>query len=177
MSGVQPSGTAPSIGALTLRYTQRTDEILHACRIYQRTTSKHRLFRLLGVGLVAVGGWLTVVQQTPLAAAGFIGLGLLMFADLAPLLMTWLTFRASVAHRQPYETTIDDDGVRFVIAGQRVTRRWSEYREVLESDLVFVLVVAPWQYSVLPRRAIGDPQRVQQFREAIATRVAVRTLR
>jgi hypothetical protein len=177
MSGATTPGAAPSIGALTLHYTQRTDEILHACRIYQRTTPKHRLFRLLGVGLVALGSWLMFVQQTPLAAAGFVGLGLLMFADLAPLLMTWLTFRAGVAYRQPYETTIDDEGVRFVIAGQRVTRRWSEYREVIESDLVFVLVVASWQYSVLPRRAIGDPQRVQQVREAIATRVAVRRLR
>ena len=91
--------------------------------------------------------------------------------------MTWLTFRAGVAYRQPYETTVDDDGVRFVIAGQRVARRWSEYREVLESDLVFVFVVASWQYSVVPKRAIGDPQRIAQFREAIATRLAVRTLR
>ncbi len=177
MSVVPTSGAVPSIGALTLRYTQRTDEILHACRIYQRTTMKHQLFRLLGIGLLALGAWLVFAQQAPPAAAGFIGLGCLMLADPAPLAMTWLTFRAGVAYRQPYETTVDDDGVRFVIAGQRVARRWSEYREVLESDLVFVFVVASWQYSVVPKRAIGDPQRIAQFREAIATRLAVRTLR
>jgi hypothetical protein len=166
--------TDESIGSMTLRYTQQLGEILHACRVYQRTTRKHQIYRIVGLLTIFLGAWLTLTTGVQALNILVLLLGVFAYLDPMPLLMTWVTFRTSIAQREAYETTIDDEGTHFRIGTSRTSRPWSAYRRAVESDQVFLLIYGNWLYSVLPKRAIGDPRTIDQFRAALRTKIDVR---
>ena len=171
----QPVATTDaSIGSMTLRYRQELGEILHACRVYQRTTRKHQIYRLVGLLTIFFGIWLILSSGAQFLHVLVVVLGMFAYFDPMPILMTYLTFRTSIAHREEYETTIDDEGTHFRIGGNRTSRPWSMYRRIVESDQVFLFVYGNWLYSGVPKRGIGDPRRIDQFREAIQTKAQVR---
>jgi hypothetical protein len=152
---------------MTLRYTQQIPELLHATRLYQRTTRKHQFYKVIGVLTIFGAAWLAVTVGVTPPMLLLLGLGIFAWFDPIPLLLVWLGYRNSVATRESYETTLDQRGTTFALGKHRTTRPWDKYRGVLESNLVFVLVFGTWAYSVIPKRALGDQAQVAELRDLL----------
>lgn len=163
--------TATTANSITLNYTHTLDEQLHACRLYQRSTRKHLIYR--GIGFLAMFGgvWLAVTSGINLQALLLLALGLFTWFDPVPLLIVWSTFRSSPTLRQTVEAMFDQRGAHFRFGTERVSRPWERYQSFVESDRLFVLIHGRWAYSVVPKRAFADSQKIDAFRELLRAKI------
>ncbi|MFO7166806.1 MAG: YcxB family protein [Chloroflexota bacterium] len=167
-----PTATAnASAQTLVLRYTQQIGELTHAARLYQRTTRKHQLYKVLGALVIFLAAWLVLTRGPAVGPALLVVLGAFLWFDPVPLLVIYGAFRNSPAVREPYETVIDERGTHITIGGNRVNRTWDKYLGFLESDRVFVLVYGRWGYTVIPKRALADQAQVAALREMLRARI------
>lgn len=163
--------TATTANSITLNYTHTLDEQLHACRLYQRSTRKHLIYR--GIGFLAMFGgvWLAVTSGINLQALLLLALGLFTWFDPVPLLIVWSTFRSSPTLRQTVEAMFDQRGAHFRFGTERINRPWERYQSFVESDRLFVLIHGRWAYSVVPKRAFADSQEIDAFRELLRAKI------
>ncbi|HWQ16035.1 MAG TPA: YcxB family protein [Roseiflexaceae bacterium] len=162
---------ADRAGTLMLRYTQQLDELMHAARLYQRSTRKHQIYKGLGALVIFLGAWLTLTAGLGLGPGLLFVLGAFLWLDPVPLVVLAAGYRRSVALREPYETVIDERGTHFTIGSNRVSRPWDRYTGYLESDRVFVLVFGRWAYSVIPKRALAGPEQVERLRGVLREKI------
>ena len=73
--------TATTASSITLNYTHTLDEQLHACRLYQRSTRKHLIYR--GIGFLAIFGgvWIAITTGVNPQALLLLALGLFTWFD------------------------------------------------------------------------------------------------
>lgn len=161
-------------GGVVLRYTQQIGELTHAARVYQRSTRKHLVYKVLGMLAIFLAAWTFLRSGPDFGPALLLALGAFLWFDPVPLAVLSAGLRNSVAVREPYETVIDARGTHFSIAGNRVSRTWDKYLRFLESERVFVLVYGRWMYSVIPKRALGDEVQVAALRELLRQRIGGR---
>jgi hypothetical protein len=148
---------------MTIHYQPQLREQLDAARQYQRSTSKHRLYRVGSLLALGAAVWMLATGGPALLIVIWVALAVFMWFDPVPLLLTRLSY-GSRALRQTYQATFDEEGIVFEIGGQMVRRPWSRYTRVLESPDLFVLVYGPWSYSVIPKRAFADDAERDRFR-------------
>lgn len=165
----KPAGSATN--ALVLRYTQQLDELMHAARLYQRSTRKHLVYKVLGTLAIFLGAWLILTSGFGLGPGLLLVLGAFLWFDPVPLVVLYGGYRGSSAVRDPYETLIDARGTHFTIGKNRVSRGWDKYVGYLESDRVFVLVFGRWAYSVIPKRVLSAEQAAE-LRELLRSRIS-----
>jgi hypothetical protein len=157
----------PTTDALVLRYTQRIDELTHAARVYQRSTRKHQVYKVLGLLAIFLAAWTFLRSGPDLGPALLLALGVFLWFDPVPLIVLGAGLRNTAAVRDPYETLIDARGTHFSIGKNRVSRGWDKYQRLLESERVFVLVFGRWAYSVIPKRVLADPAQEAALRELL----------
>jgi hypothetical protein len=165
------STAGSAAGTLVLRYTQQLDELLHAVRLYQRSTRKHQIYKGIGLLVIFLGAWLILTSGLSLGPALLLALGAFLWFDPVPLAVLAAGYRGSIALREPYETVIDARGTHFTIGSNRVSRTWDRYAGYLESDRVFVLVFGRWAYSVIPKRALAGPGQVERLRALLREKI------
>lgn len=165
---VQPTPT--DADQITLSYTHTLDEHMHAARIYRATTRKHQVYRVIGFLAVFGAAWTLFTGGFAALALLWFIIGLFAWFNPMPLLMIYLTYRQSPRMQQPYEVRFDSQGAKFKIGNEQFARTWEKYRQVLESDRVFLLVVERWHYSLIPKRAF-DEQTMAAFRELLTQRM------
>lgn len=159
---------------VVLRYTQQIAELTHAARVYQRSTRKHLVYKVLGMLAIFLAAWTFLRTGPDLGPALLLALGIFLWFDPVPLVVLGAGLRNTVAVREPYETVIDARGTHFSIAGNRTSRTWDKYLRFLESERVFVLVYGRWMYSVIPKRALGGEAHVAALRELLRQRIGAR---
>jgi len=164
--------TAPAKpGAITLRYTHTMAEQLHACRLYQRSTRKHLFYKGIGALSIFGGIWVILTAGVQPAALLLLAMGIFTWFDPMPLLLVWSTFRSSPTLRQPFESIFDQRGAHFRFGSEHISRPWERYASFVESNRLFVLVHGRWAYSVVPKRAFGDQQSIDTFRELLRAKI------
>ncbi|ABQ92357.1 YcxB family protein [Roseiflexus sp. RS-1] len=163
--------TATTASSFTLNYTHTLDEQLHACRLYQRSTRKHLIYRSIGFLAIFGGVWIAITSGVNPQALLLLALGLFTWFDPVPLLIVWSTFRSSPPLRQTVEAMFDQRGAHFRFGTERVSRPWDRYLSFVESDRVFVLIHGRWAYSVVPKRAFASPQAIDAFRELLRAKI------
>jgi hypothetical protein len=149
--------TPEKAAALVLRYTTPIDDMTHAARVYQRSTRKHQVYKVLGLLAIFLAAWTFLTSGLGVGPVLLLVLGVFLWFDPVPLLVLSAGLRNSPAVREQYETTIDERGTHFTIARNRTSRAWNKYERFLEGEHVFVLVYGRWAYSVIPKRALGGP--------------------
>ncbi|MEN9934381.1 MAG: hypothetical protein RLZZ387_960 [Chloroflexota bacterium] len=152
---------------LVLRYTQQIDELMHAVRLYQRSTRKHQVYKLLGLLTMFLGAWTFLRSGIELGPVLLLILGAFLWFDPVPLVVLGAGLRNSPVVKEPYETLIDARGTHFKIGKNRVSRTWDKYNGFLESDRVFVLVYGRWAYSVIPKRALEGAEQAAALRATL----------
>jgi hypothetical protein len=171
MTTTAAANAATSGDTFVLRYTQQIGELIHAARLYQRTTRKHQVYKVLGLLAIFGGAWLLLTSGLIGGPVLLLVLGVFLWFDPVPLLVIYGGFRGSAAVTQPYETALDGRGTHFAIGKSRVKRPWDKYEALLESDQVFVLVYGRWAYSVIPKRALSGPEQVASLRELLRANI------
>src|SRR5690606_20152621 len=88
-----PTATAnASAPTLVLRYTQQIGELTHAARLYQRTTRKHQLYKVLGALVIFLAAWLVLTRGPAVGPALLVVLGAFLWFDPVPLLVIYGAF-------------------------------------------------------------------------------------
>jgi hypothetical protein len=171
MTTTAPQTESLATDTFVLRYTQQIGELVHAARLYQRTTRKHQIYRVVGIVAILGAAWFLLTGSPIGGPVLLLVLGAFLWFDPVPLLVIYGTFRNSAAVREAYQTTIDRGGTHFAIGGNRVNRPWDKYIGFLESERVFVLVYGRWAYSVIPKRALAGPEQLSALRELLRAQV------
>ena len=149
-----------------IEYKARRDEQVEAARAYQSSTLKHRAYRVGALFALGAAAWTLVASQAyPMIAIWGI-LALFLWFDPVPILATRLSFRGA-ALEQLYRTRIDEFGMHFDIAGQKIDRPWQRYQYYLETPHALVLVFGKWAYSVLPKRAFSSEEELRNTQALI----------
>ncbi len=146
---------------LTLTFTQTLPELMHACRLYQRSTAKHRIYQAVGVFALLLAVFLAFNRAPLFGVTLLVILGLFLLTDPLPPLVMQLGYRGSVALREPYRAVFDADGIALTIAGKTTARPWGRVQRLLESETALVPVYGSWTYSVIPLRNVSPEQRAQ----------------
>jgi hypothetical protein len=158
---------------LILNYRPTLAEQVDAARRYQRTTRKFWVYRVISVAALGAVVWAILTPGAQLLIPVWLLLALFTWFDPLPLFLIWLSAKMP-GGAAPYQATFDHQGVAFDVSGQRVTRTWARYSQVLETSQVFVLVYGGWAYSVIPRRAFADPGAQERFHSFVQQQIKKR---
>ncbi|HEU5087481.1 MAG TPA: YcxB family protein [Roseiflexaceae bacterium] len=150
------------MNTITIDYQPELREQLDAARLYQRSTRKHRVYRVFAVLALGAGIWMLATGGPALLIGIWTALAAFMWFDPVPIMMIRLSYNRKALARR-YHVTFSPEGIRFDIGGQVVQRGWERYRRILENQNLYVLVYGNWMYSVIPKRAFADDQQRAQF--------------
>lgn len=149
-----------------IRYERTLRDVLAAAQLYQAGTTKHRIYQVVALVLVAVATY----QGLTLGFGGnqllLIAIGILLAIDPVPLILSVMS--SFGAPEQTYTVQCSDAGVH-VHVGQRSTLfPWARFVSIIENRRYLLLVHGSWSYVIIPQRAFTAAQR-QWFQEMITT--------
>lgn len=151
---------------LQLTYDHRIEEQLHARRLYDSRKSKlWRADRIVGIFALLAG--LYFLWQEGL------GVWSILCFMTAILLVTNRTliegpilryrFRRTPQFQEKVTVTFHDDGIHFQTPTMDTRIQWNFYKEVIEDEQLFLLFYAPYQYTVIPKRAFPSAELCRTF--------------
>lgn len=71
----------------------------------------------------------------------------------------------------PTDYMFDDWGGRYETPTTHVGLVWTEYKQVLENEQLFLLVCGKWNYWAIPKRVFADPDGLNMFRELLKRKI------
>jgi len=156
--------TAPT--SVEIRYERTMRDVLAAAQLYQAGTTKHRIYQVVALILVAVATY----QGLTLGFGGnqllLIVIGMLLAIDPVPLILTVMSSFGTP--EQAYTVQFSDAGVQ-VQVGQRSTLfPWARFVSIVENQRYLLLVHGSWSYVSIPQRAFTTEQRAW-FQQMIHT--------
>lgn len=151
---------------LQLTYDHRIEEHLRARRLYESRKSKLlRADRIVGV-LALLAAWFFIWQE----GFGFWAILSLLCAAIlltnrilieGPILR--YRFRRTPQFQEKVTVTFHEDGIHFQTPTMDTRIQWNFYKEVVEDDQLFLLLYAPCQYTVIPKRAFPSAELCNAF--------------
>lgn len=152
--------TVPSV-----RFQRNLRDILAAAQLYQSGTTKHRIYQVVALILIAVASYQGFTLGFTLNQLLLITIGILLAIDPVPLILMTVT-----ALSQPDKTTsisIDDQGVHVQSGDASRTFAFTQFRSVVENRQYCLLVYGNWSYISIPRRAFSNADHHTQFMNAL----------
>lgn len=160
--------TAPSV-----RFQRNLRDVLAAAQLYQSGTTKHRIYQVVALVLIAVASYQGFTLGFTLNQLLLITIGILLAIDPVPLILMTVT-----ALSQPDKVTaitIDDHGMHVQSGDASRTFAFTQFRSVVENRHYYLLVYGNWSYISIPRRAFQSADHHTQFMSALNQRLKDRT--
>ena len=131
---------------------------------YRKVT--RRALPLVGTFVLAMNAFYLIVDRHPdwvLVGLGFI-IGLfLVYLGFVMRLYFRKSYRKDQRFKHDFTAEISDGGIDIVTPFANSQMKWNTFVRALESERIFMLFIAPWQFLVLPKRSFA-PGQVHQVR-------------
>ncbi|MFZ9857054.1 MAG: YcxB family protein [Roseiflexaceae bacterium] len=145
----------------TVRFQRNLRDVLAAAQLYQSGTTKHRIYQVVALILIAIATYQGFTLGFTLNQLLLIGIGVLLAIDPVPLILMTVT-----ALSQPDKTTlvsINDQGVHVQSGDATRTFGFAQFRSIIENRLYCILVYGNWAYISIPRRSFTSAEHYTQF--------------
>ena len=153
----------------TVRFQRNLRDVLAAAQLYQSGTTKHRIYQVVALILIAVASYQGFTLGFTLNQLLLICIGVLLAIDPVPLILMTVT-----ALSQPDKTTsvtINDQGVHVQSGDASRTFTFNQFRSMVENRQYFLLVYGNWSYISIPRRSFTNADHHTQFMNALNERL------
>jgi hypothetical protein len=160
--------TVPSV-----RFQRNLRDVLAAAQLYQSGTTKHRIYQIVALILIAVASYQGFTLGFTLNQLLLISIGVLLAIDPVPLILMTVT-----ALSQPDKftsVTVDDLGVHVQSGDASRTFAFHQFSSIVESRQYYLLVYGNWSYISIPRRSFSNKDHHTQFMDALNQRLKDRT--
>lgn len=144
-----------------VRFQRNLRDVLAAAQLYQAGTTKHRIYQVVALILIAVASYQGLTLGFGINQLLLIGIGILLAIDPVPLILMTVT-----ALSQPETATsvsIDERGVHLQIGNTSRTYEWKQFNTIVENRQYYLLVYGNWAYITIPRRAFNNNDHHTQF--------------
>jgi hypothetical protein len=145
----------------TVQFQRNLRDVLAAAQLYQSGTTKHRIYQVVALILIAVASYQGFTLGFTLNQLLLIGIGVLLAIDPVPLILMTVT-----ALSQPDKitsVTINDHGVHVTSGDATRTFAFNQFRSIVENRLYCILVYGNWAYISIPRRSFANAEHYTQF--------------
>ncbi len=144
-----------------VRFQRNLRDVLAAAQLYQSGTTKHRIYQVVALILIAVASYQGFTLGFTLNQLLLISIGVLLAIDPVPLILMTVT-----ALSQPDKTTsvsINDHGVHVQSGDATRTFAFHQFRSIVENRLYCILVYGNWAYISIPRRSFSSAEHYTDF--------------
>jgi YcxB-like protein len=139
--------------------------------LYRRFS--RRLMPWLGVSVLAMQALYLIVMPRPdlpfVALSCFIGL-FLLYCGFAPRRYFRRSYTKDQRFKHEFTAEISDAGVHIVTSFSESQMKWTSFIRFLESDAIFMVFIAEWNFLIFPKRAFASVE-VDEFRSLLESAI------